>query len=133
MDKIKNIKKLKLEGKYNPIHCEEIYYNYLLNNSINDNNNKNINRNHFITTFKGNTNYHFIHGYHSKNKDNENSFYRFSNSFTKNEENKHNSFSMNNISKKNTKNRISLKDSYKDLVEKRKKDIENMKIEEEKK
>ena len=97
---IKNIKRLKLEGKYNPIHCEEIYYNYLINNSINGNNSKNINRNHFITTFKGNTNYHFIHGYHSKHKDNENSFFRFSNSFTKNEENKHNSFSLSNISKK---------------------------------
>ena len=82
MAKIKNIKRLKLEGKYNPIHSEEIYYNYLINNSINGNNSKNINRNHFITTFKGNTNYHFIHGYHSKNKDNENSFYRFSNSFS---------------------------------------------------
>ena len=136
MAKIENIKKLKMEGKYNPIHCDEIYYNNKLINSNGNSNfsNSSINNKttHYITTLKGETNYHLIHGYNLKNK-NENSFLFFSDSLNKNEENKHSSFSLSNLSNKNLKNRIPLKDSYHNLIEKRKNNIENMKKDEEKK
>ena len=133
--KIKNIKKLKMEGKYNHIHCEEIYGNNI--SLTNGNSNKNgsfINQNtkHFITTFKGNTNYHMIHGYNSNNKNSEISLIGFYNLF-KDEENKHNSFSLSNASNKNLKNRLPLKDSYNDLIAKKKSDLENMQKDKEEK
>ena len=126
MAKNNNIKKLKLEGRYNPIHCKELYNNY---NIINTKNNPNIiykdinkNSNHYITTLKGNTNYHLIHGYNTKNKNNEENL--LLNSINKKEENKYNSSNISNIS---NKNRTLLRDSYKDLIEKKKIDIENIK------
>ena len=139
--KIEYIKRLKLEGIYNPIHCQELYNN----NSINKNNhnqifkinitNNNDDKNHYITTLKGNTNYHLIHGYSKKNKNSENnSLFDFTNLFNENEENKHSTLSISNITNKNngnsnnnTKNRIPLKDSYKDLIIKKKKELENKK------
>ena len=143
--KIEYIKRLKLEGIYNPIHCQELY-----NNNSNNKNNKNqifkINitnnnddKNHYITTLKGNTNYHLIHGYSKKNKNSENnSLFDFTNLFNENEENKHSTLSISNITNKNngnsnnnTKNRIPLKDSYKDLIIKKKKELENRKKDEE--
>ena len=140
--KINIIKKLRLEGKYNPIHCEALYNSTsfnsgnILSSNINASSllNNDINTNHYITTLKGNTNYHFIHGYNSTNKNNENSILRFSNNLSdKNEENKHCSFSISNLSNKNIKNRRPLKDSYKDLIEKKKSQIENMKKDKEEK
>ena len=134
--KIQNIKKLKLEGKYNPKHCEGLYNNHLLNinNNISNLNLSQINKStsHYITTFKGNTNYHMIHGYNPKTKDNENSL--LGRSFNnKNEENKHNSSSISNASNKNFRNRIPLKDSYKDLMQRKRMELENKKKDEEKK
>ena len=141
--KIDIIKRLKLEGKYSPIHCEALYTDnsVISGNIINSNlnvssilNNDNTSTNHYLTTLKGNTNYHFIHGYNSSKKSNENSILRFSKNFSdKNEENKHCSFSISNLSNKNIKNRVPLKDSYKDLVEKKKSQIENMKKDKEEK
>ena len=143
--KINIIKRLKLEGKYNPIHCEALYINSsiasgnIINSNLNsssvfNNDNDNANTNHYLTTLKGNTNYHFIHGYNSNNKNNEKSILRFSkNSSDKTEENKLGSFSISNLSNKNIKNRVPLKDSYKDLIEKKKSQIENMKKDKEEK
>ena len=137
MAKIENIKKLKLEGKYNPIHCEELYNIIIYNeNSKLNPNISNISTNHYITTFKGNSNYYMTHGYNSKNKYSEETFLRFSNSLNKSEENKHNSITISNNSNKkmkNFKNRVPLKDSYNDLLIKRKNEIENKKKDEEKK
>jgi hypothetical protein len=130
MAKIQNIKKLKLEGKYNPRHLEEQINNNLINiNNIASLNLSQINKNtsHYITTFKGNTNYHMIHGYSSKGKNSDNSILGL---FNKTEENKHNSFSSNR-NNKNSKNRVPLKDSYKDLIQKKRIDIENKKKDEE--
>ena len=131
--KNENIKKLRQEGKYNPIHCEELYNH----NSINKNSNFSSlinNSNHFITTIKGNTNYHIIHGYNSNNKNSEISLSGLSNLFNKNEENNQVSFSISNfMSNKNLKNRKKIKDSYKDLIIKKKENIENMRKDEEKK
>ena len=148
--KIDYIKKLKLEGKYNPMHCQDLFSNNNLNNKNNQNQILNINisninddKNHYITTLKGNTNYHLIHGYSKKNKNSENnSLFDFTNLFNENEENKHTSLSISNFSNKNknngnangnnnTKNRIPLKDSYKDLITKKKIELENMKKDEE--
>ena len=56
----------------------------------------------------------------------------FPNFMNKNEENKHSSFSKNNITNKNIK-RIPLQDSYNDLIEKRKNEIEYLKNNEEQK
>ena len=70
-----------------------------------------------------------IHGYSSKGKNSENSILGL---FNKTEENKHNSFSSNK-NNKSSKSRIPLKDSYKDLVQKRRIEIENKKRDEEKK
>jgi hypothetical protein len=123
--KINYIKKLKLEGKYKSKHSQELFNNYIMNNkkklktnidtsTVNDNN-------HYITTLKGNTNYHIIHGYNSKNKKNENN-----NSFEFT-----NSFSVSNLSNKIIKNRINIRDSYNDLIIKRKNEIENRKKTEE--
>ena len=127
------IKKLRAEGKYNPIHCEELYNNDSINKNLNANLVNN-NTNHFITTLKGNTNYHIIHGYNSNNKNSEISLSGFSNLFNKNEDNKHDSFTISNFSNiKNLKNRQPIKDSYKDIIIKRKEDIENKKKDEEKK
>ena len=141
--KIDIIKRLKLEGKYSPIHYEALYSDnsVISGNIINSNlnvssilNNDNTSTNHYLTTLKGNTNYHFIHGYNSNKKGNENSILRFSKNLSdKNEENKHCSFSISNLSNKNIKNRVPLKDSYKDLVEKKKSQIENMKKDKEEK
>ena len=123
--KINYIKKLKLEGKYKSKHSQELFNNYIVNNkkklksnidtSIDNDNN------HYITTLKGNTNYHIIHGYNSKNKKNENN-----NSFEFT-----NSFSVSNLSNKIIKNRINIRDSYNDLIIKRKNEIENRKKTEE--
>ena len=134
--KLKNIKKLKLEGKYNPIHSGEIYGNniQLINgNSIKNGNSINGKSNHYITTFKGNTNYHIIHGYSSNNKDSENKLLGFHSFFNKNEENKNSVFSLSNASIKNLKNRLPLKDSYNDLILKKKSELENKKKDEEEK
>ena len=128
MVKINYIKKLRLEGKYNPIHCEELYNNYLNINQSRINNKSN----HYITTMKGNTNYFMSHGYNSKNKSSESSIMLFPNFNKKNEENKHSSFSKNNLANKNIK-RIPLQDSYNDLIEKRKNQIEYLKNNEEQK
>ena len=130
MAKIQNIKKLKLEGKYNPRHFEEQINDNLINiNNIANLNLSQINKNtcHYITTFKGNTNYHMIHGYSCKGKNSDNSILGF---FNKTEENKHNSFSSNR-NNRNSKNRVPLKDSYKDLIQKKRIDIENKKKDEE--
>ena len=132
MEKKANIKKLKLEGKYRPIHYNEFYSNYSNNNSNFNSSLINNDDNHYITTLKGNTNYHLIHGYSSKNKNSENTFI-FSNSFNKNEENKISSFSISNLSNNNLKKKVSTKVSYNDLIEKRKKEIDNIKKDEEKK
>ena len=142
--KIEIIKKLKLQGKYNYKHYDEFFSNHSIikNNLINSNSSLNINinnenANHFLTTLKGNTNYHLIQGYSSKNKKNENSFFELSNIYNENEKIKHNSLSFsktsNKINNKIIKNKIPLQDSYKDIIEKKKSDIENMKKAEEKK
>jgi hypothetical protein len=128
MVKINYIKKLRLEGKYNPIHCEELYNNYLKINQSRINN-KSF---HYITTMKGNTSYFMSHGYNLKNKTGGSSIMLFPNFINKNEENKHSSFSKNNITNKNIK-RIPLQDSYNDLIEKRKNQIEYLKNNEEQK
>ena len=136
--KIENIKKLKLEGNYKSKHSQDLfnnkYINYKKNIYINLDSSID-NDNHYITTLKGNTNYHVIHGYNTKNKNNgNNNSFDFSNSFdNKNEENKGCSFSISNLSNKNIKNRIPLRDSYNDLIVKRKTEIENKKKDEEKK
>jgi len=137
MARVYNIRKLKLEGKYNPIHNSEIYNidnNNLKNNNANENenlfNNINANSNHYLTTMKGTTNYHMIHGYNLKNKKNDNSFTK---ELNKKEENKKTSTSINNLANKNLKNRVTLKESYNALNEKRKIQIENKKDEDEKK
>ena len=128
IEKIENIKKLKLEGKYKPIHYEEFYSNY-----SNDKSNLNSSdENHYLTTLKGNTNYHLIHGYSSKNKNSED-ISIFSNSFNKNEENKLCSFSISNFSNKNIRKKVPIKDSYINIMEKKQKEIENIKKDEEKK
>ena len=134
--KLKNIKKLKLEGKYNPIHSGEIYGNNI--QLINGNSNKNGNSingksKHYITTFKGNTNYHIIHGYSSNSKDSENKLLGFYSFFNKNEENKNSMFSLSNSSNKNLRNILPLKDSYNDLILKKKSEMENKKKDEEEK
>ena len=133
--KISNIKKLKLERNYNPNHSIGIYNNFNNNNISKINSNSFINTKHYITTLKGYTNYHMIHGYNSSIKNNEDSFL-FSKSFNKNEDNKYNSFSISYNSHKKMKkfkNRIPLKDSYNDFIRKRKKEIENKKKDEEEK
>jgi hypothetical protein len=141
--KIEYIKRLKLEGKYNPKHCQELYNKNSKNNRnqiLNINITNNDDKNHYITTLKGNTNYHLIHGYSKKSKNSENnSLFDFTNLFNENEENKHSSLNISNISNKNnknnennnTKNRIPLKDSYKDLIIKKKVELENKKKDEE--
>ena len=128
MAKINYIKKLRLEGKYNPIHCEELYNNYININQSRINNKSN----HYITTMKGNSNYFMSHGYNLKNKSSESRIMLFPNSINKKEENKNPSFSKNNIANKNIK-RIPLQDSYNDLIEKRKSQIEYLKNNEEQK
>ena len=128
MAKINYIKKLRLEGKYNPIHCEELYNNYLNINQSRINNKSN----HYITTMNGNTNYFMSHGYNLKNKSSESSIMLFPNFINKNEENKHSSFSKSNLANKNMK-RIPLQDSYNDLIIKRKNEIEYLKNNEEQK
>jgi hypothetical protein len=72
------------------------------------------------------------HGYNLKNKTGGSSIMLFPNFINKNEENKHSSFSKNNIGNKNIK-RIPLQDSYNDLIEKRKNEIEFLKNNEEQK
>jgi tRNA U34 5-carboxymethylaminomethyl modifying enzyme MnmG/GidA len=72
------------------------------------------------------------HGYNLKNKSGESSIMLFPNFINKNEENKHSSFSKNNLANKNIK-RIPLQDSYNDLIEKRKNQIEYLKNNEEQK
>ena len=135
MARVYNIRKLKLEGKYNPIHNKEIFNNdkdNLNNKKAKENfyNNINNNSNHYLTTMKGITNYHMIHGYNLKNKNNNTSFI---NEPSKNEENKKIPTSINNTPNKNLKNRVTLKESYNALNEKRKILIENKKNDEEKK
>jgi hypothetical protein len=135
MARVYNIRKLKLEGKYNPIHNEEIFNikKDNLNNTKTDENfydNINKNSNHYLTTMKGTTNYHMIHGYNLKIKNNETSF---TNEPTKVGENKKTSASINNSANKILKNRVTLKESYNALNEKRKIEIENKKNDDEKK
>ena len=135
MARVYNIRKLKLEGKYNPIHNEDIFNidNENLNNKKTNEsfyNNINNNSNHYLTTMKGTTNYHMIHGYNLKNKNND---INFTNEPSKIVENKKTSTSINNIAHKNLKNRVTLKESYNALNEKRKIEIENKKNDEEKK
>ena len=132
--KNENIKKLKTLKKYNPIHNEEIYNNNAINNSTNPNiNSININdSNHYITIIKGNTNYELIHGYSTKKKAVENdSFSELLNDkkgpFT------YNSLTMSNNMNKTNKNRITLQDGYNEIILKKKADIENIKLREEKK
>jgi hypothetical protein len=126
--KINYIKKLKLEGKYNPLHFEQIYNCYPIkgNNSTTHQNKGDMN--HFITTVKGNTNYYVSHGYNSKNKSSDNSII-LPNPVINNEEKKD---SKSIFSNKNTK-RKPIQDSYNDLIEKRKNLIENLKNNEEEK
>ena len=135
MARVYNIRKLKLEGKYNPIHNEDIFNidNENLNNKKTNEsfyNNINNNSNHYLTTMKGTTNYHMIHGYNLKNKNND---INFTNEPSKIVENKKTSTSINNIAHKNLKNRVTLKESYNALNEKRKIEIENKKNDDEKK
>ena len=135
MARVYNIRKLKLEGKYNPIHNEDIFNidNENLNNKKTNEsfyNNINNNSNHYLTTMKGTTNYHMIHGYNLKNKNND---INFTNEPSKIVENKKTSTSINNIANKNLKNRVTLKESYNALNEKRKIEIENKKNDDEKK
>ena len=135
MARVYNIRKLKLEGKYNPIHNEEIFNikKDNLNNTKTDENfydNINKNSNHYLTTMKGTTNYHMIHGYNLKIKNNDTSF---TNEPTKVGENKKTSASINNSANKLLKNRVTLKESYNALNEKRKIEIENKKNDDEKK
>ena len=128
MVKVNNIKKLKLEGKYNPLHFEQIYNCYPIkgtNSTALQNRND---MNHYITTVKGNTNYYVSHGYNSKNKSSDNSIL-LPTQVINNEEKKD---SKSIFSNKNTK-RKPLQDSYKDLIDKRKNLIENLKNNEEQK
>ena len=73
MVKINYIKKLKLEGKYNPLHFEQIYNCYPIKGTNLTTPQNKTDMNHFITTVKGNTNYYVSHGYNSKNKSSDNS------------------------------------------------------------
>ena len=135
MARVYNIRKLKLEGKYNPIHNAEIYHidnNNFKNKKQNENdyNNINNNSNHYLTTMKGTTNYHIIHGYNLKDKNNDISL---TNELNKIGEKKKTSTSINNNTNKNLKNRVTLKESYNALNEKRKIEIENKKNDDEKK
>jgi hypothetical protein len=72
------------------------------------------------------------HGYNLKNKSGESSIMLFPNFINKTEENKHSSFSKNNLANKNIK-RIPIQDSYNDLIEKRKNQIEYLKNNQEQK
>ena len=134
MAKINNIRKLKKEGKYNPLHSEEFFNNNPNNTSINYNTINN-NTTHFITTMKGNTYYYMIHGYKLKNNNDnsENSFLMLPNSSNNKEEKKHNSLSKSNPNNKKYKNRIPLTESYNDIWEKKKIELENKKIDDEEK
>ena len=131
MVKINYIKKLKLEGKYNPLHFEQLYSCYPIKgtNSTIYQNKSDIN--HYITTVKGNTNYYISHGYNSKNISSENSII-LPNPVINNEENKDSQASKINFNNKKIK-RKRIQDSYNDLIEKRKNLIENLKNNEEQK
>jgi hypothetical protein len=128
MVKVNNIKKLKLEGKYNPLHFEQIYNCYPIKGTNSTTLQNRNDMNHYITTVKGNTNYYVSHGYNSKNKSSDNSIL-LPTQVINNEEKKD---SKSIFSNKNTK-RKPLQDSYKDLIEKRKNLIENLKNNEEQK
>jgi hypothetical protein len=130
MVKINYIKKLKLEGKYNPLHFEQIYNCYPIKGTKSNTHHNKSDMNHFITTVKGNTNYYVSHGYNSKNKSSDNSIILPSPSPFINKEEIRDSKSI--FSNKITK-RKPIQDSYNDLIEKRKNLIENLKNNEEQK
>jgi len=131
MVKINYIKKLKLEGKYNPLHFEQIYNCYPIKGTNLTTPQNKTDMNHFITTVKGNTNYYVSHGYNSKNKSSDNSILFPSPTTEINNKEIKNS-KKNIFSNKNTK-RKPIQDSYNDLIEKRKNLIENLKNNEEQK
>ena len=131
MVKINYIKKLKLEGKYNPLHFEQIYNCYPIKGTNLTIPQNKTDMNHFITTVKGNTNYYVSHGYNSKNKSSDNSILFPSPTTEINNKEIKNS-KKNIFSNKNTK-RKPIQDSYNDLIEKRKNLIENLKNNEEQK
>ena len=131
MVKINYIKNLKLEGKYNPLHFEQIYNCYPIKGTNLTIPQNKTDMNHFITTVKGNTNYYVSHGYNSKNKSSDNSILFPSPTTEINNKEIKNS-KKNIFSNKNTK-RKPIQDSYNDLIEKRKNLIENLKNNEEQK
>ena len=131
MVKINYIKKLKLKGKYNPLHFEQIYNCYPIKGTNLTTPQNKTDMNHFITTVKGNTNYYVSHGYNSKNKSSDNSILFPSPTTEINNKEIKNS-KKNIFSNKNTK-RKPIQDSYNDLIEKRKNLIENLKNNEEQK
>ena len=130
MVKINYVKKLKLEGKYNPLHFEQIYNCYPIKGTKSSTHHNKSDMNHYITTVKGNTNYYVSHGYNSKNKSSDNSIILPSPSPFINKEEIRDSKSI--FSNKITK-RKPIQDSYNDLIEKRKNLIENLKNNEEQK
>ena len=134
MVKINYIKKLKLEGKYNPLHFEQIYNCYPIKGPKSNAHHNKSDMNHFITTVKGNTNYYVSHGYgyNSKNKSSDNSIIFPSPSPSPVINNEGIRDSKRIFSNKNTK-RKPIQDSYNDLIEKRKNLIENLKNNEEQK
>ena len=125
------IKKLRLEGKYNPLHFEQIYNFYPIKGSSSTKHQNLTDMNHYITTVKGTTNYYISHGYNSKNISSDNSIILPTPNNNK-EEKKDSQASKSNLSIKNTK-RKPIQDSYNDLIEKRKNLIENLKNNEEQK